>query len=143
MMDDYLQFLLVSPLWYYKFYECLEKECCKLDNDFKAAYASSLNFKRSYLTLTPIRAGLHNGVRIDRHICAEVLPSIIDKAVTIKCTYKSFRTSELNKDPPKLKKYAAEYRIDALSGKASRTIWAYKEDCKVCLKRSIFQVRIE
>ncbi|KAL4445277.1 hypothetical protein ABPG74_022090 [Tetrahymena malaccensis] len=129
LMNDYISIIMVSPLWYYKLHECIETELLKIDNDFIKSYSNSLLFKNSYLTIKPIKVNNHYGFRMDRNICAEVLPSISNKTVSIKYTYKSFRRVDEYKSQQKQKRYLCEFHIDAVQKKSSRTIWAYKDDC--------------
>lgn len=79
LLDDYLDLILVSPVWYYKINEILETYLLGLDNAFIKTYMSILAFKRSYFSIAPYRFSNRMGFRMDRNIVAEVLDNLIGK----------------------------------------------------------------
>lgn len=74
LIDEYVNMILISPVWYYKVNEIYESHLLTLDNTFIKTYMDVLAFKRSYFSIAPYRFSNKVGFRMDRNIVAEVQP---------------------------------------------------------------------
>ena len=77
VLDDYINLILVSPLWYYKINEVFDSTLVTIDNSFIKSYMSILSFKRSYFSIKLFKLSDKVGIRMDRNIIAEPLYSLL------------------------------------------------------------------
>ena len=77
IIDQYVNLILVSPIWYYKINELYESHLLALDNTFIKTYMDVLAFKRSYFSIAPYKFSNKLGFRMDRNLVAEVLNPLI------------------------------------------------------------------
>ena len=83
LINDYVDLILVSPIWYYKVNELFENHLLPLDNSFIKAYMNILAFKRSYFSIAPYTFSNKTGFRMDRNLVTEVLDPLIGKISTL------------------------------------------------------------
>ncbi len=84
LINEYVNLIFLSPIWYYKINELFENHLLSLDNSFIKTYMDILAFKRSYFSIAPYRFSNKVGFRMDRNIIAEVLDPLVGKLTKLK-----------------------------------------------------------
>ena len=146
LIDNYNALTTISPVWYYKINEIMEKSLVDVDNDFIKKHMEIMSFKKSYFSITPLKLS-KLGFRLDRNIVAEVFPCLegwseqnfwifgiigffflfLGKTIMMRYYYET-KNKGTN---------CAEFRFDVVR-KGNRKIWIYKENFKVLIKIHTF-----
>lgn len=74
-MDDALKLLRLSAGWHYQIKLALENYSTKFESALLSAYSGILSYRHSYSSTTPIDFCGRIGMRLDRIIQLEILPS--------------------------------------------------------------------
>ncbi|EAR97895.1 hypothetical protein TTHERM_00279830 (macronuclear) [Tetrahymena thermophila SB210] len=125
LFDEQNNLRLINSLFYYKINEILEQEMVALDNSFIKSTMAILSFKDSYLTQERVQFKDIKGVRMDRHIIAEVLPCLKGYSTKISFSYKYASTFSNKK---RNQRYFCEYQFDSVEDR--KVVWAFKEECR-------------
>ena len=123
-INDFRCYLSVNPSWYFSTLTAFDNFFNQLENEFVTMYSDYLLFKDSYTSSSKIAFCSKQGIRIDRVLKCENLPSTSSKTLTIAYTFKYCN------EPANV--YKNEFTFDSVA-KAPRCVWIHKNECLVYL----------
>jgi len=121
-IDNFRNFLMVNPSWYFSALNCLDSYFNIIENEFVMTYSENILFKDSYTSSSRMKFCGTQGIRIDRVLKCENLASTLGKSVTISYTFRYVN------EPQNL--YKNEFTYDSVP-KAPRIVWLHKNECAV------------
>ncbi len=121
--DNFRVCLRVNPSWYMATMTAFDNHFNAVENSFVTAYSAYLLFKDSYTSSYVTRFCGVTGIRIDRVLCCENLPTTLGKAVTLAYTYKYCNEPNTT--------YRAEFVFDSVT-RAPNCVWLHRNECQVC-----------
>jgi hypothetical protein len=65
-IHEYPKYLKISAAWHCVINEAMDEYTNKLENDFVKNYTKTLQFLKSYITVSPISFCKEKGIRLDR-----------------------------------------------------------------------------
>eukprot|EP01022_Parablepharisma_sp_SALTPOND_P000968 TRINITY_DN105358_c0_g1_i1.p1 TRINITY_DN105358_c0_g1~~TRINITY_DN105358_c0_g1_i1.p1 ORF type:complete len:572 (-),score=29.68 TRINITY_DN105358_c0_g1_i1:2048-3706(-) len=120
LMDRFRVYLCVNPSWYSACVTAFDQEFNSVENCFVKMYSDYLLFKDSYTSSSYITCADNSGIRVDRVLKCENLPTTLGRTFVISFTY-------CYAGKPK-EKYKATYKFDSVTRK-NKVLWIYKNEC--------------
>ncbi len=121
-MDQYRDIVRVTNGWKFACSEAMDTLCRELETGFINTYAEVLLFKESWVAQSTMSFSGEKGLRVDRVIQSEPLPSAVNKSIKVAFTYKFYGEHDY---------YRAEYRFDVMR-RGPRVVWLHKDNNQVC-----------
>ncbi len=128
VIDNFRLYLSVNPSWYCAAVTAFDNHCNDLENRFVSTYAEYMLFKDSYTTSARIRFCGTGGIRIDRVIKCENLPTTLGCTVTFGYTYRYCH------EPGVV--FKAEFAFDSVR-KAASCVWIHKNECQASVHANV------
>jgi len=119
LMDQFRELICVNPAWYTGMVNAFDFAFNRIENSFIKLYLPYLLFKDSYTSSSYIKCADSYGLRVDRVIKCENLPTTVNKTFIISYTYSYYGDEE---------KYKATYKFDSVPYK-KKIMWVYKNEC--------------
>ena len=137
-MSNFRKFLCLSPNWHHLVIEGMDEYFKPVEIDFVMKNYEYLLFKKSYTNSSIIHYGGRKGVRVDRVLVCEVLPTSKSQNKCMKAKYKYRYTNAKSEKEV----FAAEYKMDIIKSKQNKVVWIHKDEQEqMSMKRSIQNFR--
>ncbi len=121
-MNAFRKYLRLSPVWHHMALEAMDEQFNRMENDFLLKYHQLFFFKKSYTNSSIIQSCGKIGLRVDRVIVCEVLPSIEGKSISAGFSYRYTDT------PGSENTYIADYKLDVVKKGSQRLVWIHKDE---------------